>query len=131
MKKHNPLIVGILIGLGLLVPVAASADTYGVQPTLGQLLTRIAALEAILSHESVNCSVAATKTTVRAGEEFTIAWGSYGADPKYSTDPQNAYAINGEQSMRIDTPENRTYKFTFYGPNGLKKTCEQAISVTQ
>jgi hypothetical protein len=79
----------------------------------------------------VNCAVAATKSTVRVGETFTLAWGSYGADPKYSTDPKNAYTENGEQIMQINTPEIRIYKLTFFGPNGTQKTCEQTITVTQ
>lgn len=126
----NTYVTAILIAFGLLTPAFASADSYGVQPTLGQLLTRIAALEAILSHEQINCAVTSSAAEVKVGETFTIAWGSYGADPKYSTDPQNAYPINGEQVMRITTPETRTYHFSFYGPNGLKKTCHQTIRVT-
>ena len=123
-------LIAIFVALGLLVPAFASADSFGVQPTLGQLLTRIAALQALIAHEEINCAVTATKSTVHVGEEFTIAWGSYGADAKYSTDPQNVYPINGEQTMRINTPEMRTYKFTFFGQSGLKKTCEQTITVT-
>jgi hypothetical protein len=127
MKKS---LLAIVIVLGVLVPSFASADSYGVEPTLGQLLTRIAALQALISHEEINCAVTATKSAVKVGEVFTIAWGSYGADAKYSNDPQNAYPQNGEQTMRITTPEVRTYHFTFYGPNGLKKTCDQTISVS-
>lgn len=124
-------VLAIMVALGLLVPAFASADTYGIQPTLGQLLTRVAALQAILSHEPVNCAVAATKSSVKVGEAFTLAWGSFGADPKYSTDAKNAYPENGEQVMQINTPETRIYKFTFFGPNGVQKTCEQTITVTQ
>ena len=114
----------------LFVPAFAFADTtYGVEPSWGQLLTRIAALEAILSGSPINCAVIATKTIVHAGEPFTIAWGSFGADPSYSTDPKNMYPINGEQAMQINTPETRIYKFTFFGPNGMKKTCNQTITV--
>ncbi len=122
------LLSAIIISL-FFVPALASADSFGIQPTLGQLLTRIAALTAILENKTINCAVTATKTTVTVGELFTIAWGSFGADPKYSTDPQNAYAINGEQAMQINAPESRIYKFTFFGPNGLQKTCEQTITV--
>lgn len=122
-------LVAMLVALGLLVPAFASADSYGIQPTLGQLLTRVAALKSILSNESINCEVAATKSTVKAGEVFTIAWGSFGADSKYSTDTENAYPENGEQRMVIDKPQMRTYSFTFFGPNGAKKTCEQIITV--
>lgn len=111
------------------VPALVSADSFGIQPTLGQLLTRIAALESILANTSINCAVTATKSVVRAGESFTIAWGSFGADPKYSNDPQNSYAINGEQTMQIDTPEIRTYHFTFFGQNGMMITCDQTITV--
>lgn len=129
MKKN---IIAIFIASFFLVPAFASADSrFGVEPTLGQLLTRVAALQSILDGTPINCAVAATKSTVRVGEEFTIAWGSYGADSKYSNDPQNAYSQNGEQTMRINTPEMRTYKFTFFGPNGLKKTCDQTIAVVR
>lgn len=113
----------------LFIPAFASADAYGIQPTLGQLLTRIAALKSILSHDVISCEVAATKSTVKAGEAFTIAWGSFGADSKYSTDPQNVYPENGEQQVVLDTPQMRKYSFSFYGPNGTKKTCEQIITV--
>ena len=124
-------IAAILIASFLLVPTFTSAESrFGIEPTLGQLLTRIAALQAILEGKPINCAVTSTKTTVRVGEPFTIAWGSYGADAKYSIDPENAYSENGEQTMRMDMPQMRTYYFTFFGPNGLKKTCNQTITVT-
>lgn len=122
-------ILTALVISSIMLPTLASADSFGIQPTLGQLLTRIAALQAILGNTSINCAVAATKTTVQVGEPFTIAWGSFGADPKYSTDPQNRYDINGEQTVQIDRPETRTYHFTFFGQNGTHKTCEQTITV--
>ncbi len=122
-------ILAAFIVTALFAPAFASADSFGIQPTLGQLLSRIAALEAILANTSINCAVTATKSTVKVGEPFTIAWGSYGADAKYSTDPQNAYSENGEQTMLMDAPQSRIYKFTFFGPNGIQKTCEQKIVV--
>lgn len=119
----------LLLALLITIPAFASADSFGIEPTRGQLLSRIAALQAILSGESINCAVATTKSTVKVGEVFTIAWGSFGANAKYSTDPSNAYSENGEQLMRIDVPETRTYKLTFFGPNAVKKTCQLSISV--
>ncbi len=122
-------ILASIVLVALLAPTLASADSFGIQPTLGQLLSRIAALEAILAHKTINCAVTATKSTVMAGEPFTIAWGSFGAEPSYSTDPQNAYSQNGEQQMLLNTPEARVYHFTFFGPNGTKVTCDQTIIV--
>ncbi len=127
MQKY---ILATLVAFGLLVPVFASADSrFGVEPTLGQLLSRVAALQALLDGTPINCAVAATKSTVKIGEVFTIAWGSYGADSIYSTDPSNSYTQNGEQDLVISNPEIRTYQFTFFGPNGTKKTCDQTITV--
>ncbi len=127
MKK----IFASLALIALFSPAFAAADSYGIQPSLGQLLTRVAALQAIVGGKTINCAVAATKTTVRVGEPFTIAWGSYGADPKYSTDPQNAYTENGEQSVVLDTPQTRTYHFSFFGLNGSVAKCDQTITVTR
>ncbi len=125
MKK----IFTALVVSTLLAPAFASADSFGIEPTRGQLLSRIAALESIVAGKSINCAVATTKSTVRVGEQFTIAWGSFGADSKYSNDPQNAYAENGEQVMQMDFPQIRTYKFTFFGPHATKATCQQTITV--
>ncbi len=122
----------VFVATFLLVPaVASSQSQFGIEPTRGQLLSRIAALQAILSGAPINCALATSKSTVKVGEVFTIAWGSFGADSKYSTDPSNSYTENGEQDLAISTPEIRTYQFTFFGPNGSKKTCEQTITVTR
>jgi hypothetical protein len=123
------IIATLIVSAGLLAPAFAFADTFGIQPTLGQLLSRIAAIEAMSSGNGIYCEVAATKSTVKAGEPFTIAWGSYGADAQYSTDPKNVYPQNGEQAMQIGSPQIHTYKFTFFGPNGLSTTCSQTITV--
>lgn len=113
-------------------PVLVSADSFGIQPTLGQLLSRLAAVKSILSGKQIGCEVAATKTSVKVGEPFTIAWGSYGAvEPARSPDPKNAYAHNGQQEMMIHRPETRTYEFSFYAPDGRKESCLLTISVSQ
>lgn len=122
-------LAALLFALLIATPSLVAADSFGIEPTRGQLLSRIAALQSILSGTSISCAVATTKSTVRVGESFTIAWGSFGADAKYSTDPQNAYTQNGEQTMLINAPESRKYSFTFFGPNGSKVTCDQTISV--
>ncbi len=125
MKK----ILAALVLSAVLVPVFAAADTeYGIEPTLGQLLSRLAAVTAIDSGKSINCAVAATKTTVSVGEVFTIAWGSYGATG-VSADPKNAWAENGQQAIVMHTPQTRRYEFVFYGQNGIKATCYQSITV--
>jgi hypothetical protein len=127
MKK----IFAALLLSTLLAPAFASADAYGIQPTLGQLLSRIAALEAIVAGKQIGCATTATKTVVKVGEVTTIAWGSYGTDAKYSTDAQNAYSQNGEQAVSLETPQTRTYYFTFYGPNGSSVKCDQTITATR
>jgi hypothetical protein len=119
----------ILAAAFLYAPALASADAYGVQPTLGQLLSRLSALYAIQKDIPVACAVSATKTTVQSGEQFTLAWGSYGADPGNSTDPKNAYPNNGETAVILDTQGTRTYEFVFFGTNGKTARCEQSISV--
>jgi len=125
------IIATFIVSAGLLAPAFAFADTFGIQPTLGQLLSRMAAIEAMTNGKQIFCEVVATKSAVKVGEPFTIAWGTYGADAQYSTDPKNVYAPNGELAMLIDTPQIHTYKLSFFGPNGLKTTCEQTITVTR
>lgn len=116
--------------ISLFTPAFAAAESrFGIEPTLGQLLSRLAAIQALEQGTSLNCAVAATKSTVFAGEAFTIGWGSYGAGAHYSNDPENAYPDNGQQAMQIDKPEVRTYQFSFFGPNGTKTTCDQTITV--
>ncbi len=127
MKK---ILVAFVLG-AVLAPVFVSADSFGIEPTRGQLLSRIAALQAILSNKTITCALATTKSTVVVGEAFTISWGSFGADPKYSTDPSNAYTENGEQTIVLSTPQTRTYHFSFFGPQGSKVTCDQTITATR
>ena len=121
-------IIAILVLLGILVPGFALADTVN-DPTLGQLLSRLAAVESLQKGLSIGCTTVVTKPVVHVGEKFTLAWGSYGADPSYSTDPQNSYAINGQQEMMLESVQTRVYHMTFFGPQGSKVTCDQTVTV--
>src|SRR3954468_1115361 len=92
-------IASFLIALVFSAPAFALADDYGVQPTLGQLLSRLAALEAIEAGKRIGCEVATTVPTARVGVPFTIAWGSYGTENTrtISTDPLNHWTPQGQQ----------------------------------
>jgi hypothetical protein len=127
MKK---ILIALMLG-AVLAPAFVSADAFGIEPTRGQLLSRIAALQAILTNKTINCALAATKSVVKVGEPVVISWGSFGADAKYSNDPSNAYTENGEQAIVLDSPQTRTYQFTFFGPNSGKVTCEYTITATR
>jgi hypothetical protein len=124
--KH---IIATIILCALLTPALAAADsTYGVQPTLGQLLARLAYLQATLEKKAIACAMTTAPQTVTAGVPFTLAWGSFGADPSFAPSGISAWNNNGEQKILIETPGKRKYTFDFYGSSG-KTTCTLIIDV--
>jgi hypothetical protein len=125
-------IASFLIALVFATPAFALADDFGVQPTLGQLLSRLAALKAIEAGTHIGCEVASTVPTARVGVPFTIAWGSYGADNTriISTDPLNHWTPQGEQALVMDTPGRWTWEFKFFADNGESVDCKTSVVVT-
>lgn len=126
MKK---IIVLLLLSIFFTPALAAASQYFGIEPTLGQLLTRQAAINAMLQKQSVSCVLATNQQLITAGAPFIIAWGSYGADPSYVPANMSAWANNGEQIVVIDSPEKRKYEFDFYGAEGHKVTCTIVVDV--
>lgn len=115
--------------LAFSVPMAVSADDFGIQPTLPQLLSRVAALDALLNNTSVACAFSLSKQSVRAGEPFVMSWGSYGADDSSANDTTSLIA-RGEQTVVFEKPGKYIYRFTFKGSGGATAHCAPMITVT-
>lgn len=125
----NKFFAALILGT-LLAPAFVAADsTYGVQPTLGQLLSRLAALQAMLESKPMGCVLATAPQAVTAGVPFTLAWGSYGTDEGAAPAGVSTWTNNGEQTLVISTPGKRKYEFDFYGTGAGKITCTLIVNV--
>ncbi len=121
-----------ILALALIVsaPTFAAADDFGVHPTVPQLLSRVAALEAMSKRVSVACSFAVSKPVVQVGEPFVLSWGSYGAGDPVSG-AVSSLVPRGEQTIVLDRPGTMMYRFTFTGPDGTTAVCTPRITVVR
>ena len=116
----------MVLGLALVgVPFAALADTtQDVLDSARFMMTRQAAISSGFDITKPSCFVTASKSNVRIGESFVLAWGSYGID---TANAMNGWAQNGAQYMALSSPGLYNYKYTFYGPFGTIATCSKVV----
>jgi hypothetical protein len=112
----------------MLLPLSASANAL--EPSLSQLLARMAAFEAHLTQVAVTCAMATDRQTVKTGETFTLAWATYGA-AEPGTTGRSELSPQDEVQMRAGVPGYWKYSLTFNGANGGDVTCVTYITVTE
>ena|SRR5665213_591526 len=133
MRKEITQIIAACFGLLLLVmPAFASADGVPTQPTAAQLLTRVAALEALEIAASttspVSCAALFSAPSVAIGRTVALAWGSFGATDQ-TKDTENMWPQNGASMLSFSRAGTWTYDFTFYSASGSSTTCTAQINV--
>ena len=127
-------IIAALFALYLLGPAFAFADTaIPLQPSVAQLLTRAAALEALeamSATSSLACAALTNVSTVRVNQPFILAWGSVGAIGPSASSTVSRWPIAGASSITQQTPGTWMYRFSFDGQQGGSATCTARITVT-
>ncbi|HUO56306.1 MAG TPA: hypothetical protein VMU27_02645 [Candidatus Paceibacterota bacterium] len=131
MKK---IVLSFAIAL-IVLPAFAFADSaIPIEPTLTQLFTRVAAIEAqeaaLTATSSLACAALTEVPTIPVGQAFILAWGSVGAMSPGASSTQSMWTPEGAASVTQKTPGNWKYDFTFYGLQGGSVTCSATIKVT-
>lgn len=126
--------LSVVVGAFLLLPAFAVADSaIPLEPTIAQLATRAAALEAqeasLQSGQPLACAMLFSTSSVSVGQEVILAWGSVGA-VEQTKDTENMRATNGAATLTFSKPATWTYVFTFYNESGGSVTCNANIVVT-
>ena len=110
-------------------PFLATAQTLPVGPTLAQLTTRVAALEAqeaASPGQSLVCVALFSAPSVKVGQEVALAWGSVGA-VEQTKDTSNMWSLDGGSTLLFSKSGSWIYSFTFYGANGSSTNCSATI----
>jgi hypothetical protein len=131
MKKISALMFGLLL---LASPALALAyNGIPVEPTVLQLLTRVAALDAqvaaMQTGKSLSCAMLFSTSSVPVGQGVVLAWGSVGA-VEQTKDTENIRAASGASTFLFSEPGNWTYSFIFYAADGGSVACQAKIVVT-
>ncbi len=121
-------LVSFVLAIAFLTPALAAADSIPGEPTLGQLLSRLAFLRAQEQGMQIACSIASSKQNPKVGEAYVVAWGSYGAYDT-SISGESRWAPNGMETIIVQKPGTYQYKFSFAGPGGVA-TCLSYVTVS-
>ena len=118
-----------VVGLSLLVAPATSSIPF--EPTVTQLATRVAALQAEINSmqtgQALACAMLTSTSSVSVGQQAILAWGSVGA-VEQTTDTENIRPTNGAQTLLFSQPGTWTYNFMFYSASGATTTCSAKIT---
>jgi hypothetical protein len=129
MKK----IAAALMAVTLFAPMFSFADTMvPIQPTVSQLLTRVAALNAQISAQAgapLACAALFSAPQVAIGQTVVLAWGSVGALAPGSDPNQSMWPQDGASVESFDKIGTWTYSFTFYGQSGNTIKCTASVRV--
>lgn len=126
MKRKS---VALLLGLVFAAtPALVRADSVPLWPSEQQLTMRLAAVQAqltALSHnDTLACAIATSKTSVRVGEPFALAWASVGASTSESGLP-----LRGASTIAISEAGTYRYALTFSDAANRSTDCTATIVV--
>lgn len=131
MKRAAIFFVVLLV----LAPLSASADTLSpIEPTVAQLLTRVATLEALEAVASSSvpaaCAAVTNTPTVTVNQTFILAWGSVGTMSLSSSSTASHWPLAGASTVSQTKPGVWVYWLDFYAQDGTHLTCKAHITVT-
>lgn len=120
------------------MPAFAMADATvpfqsPLQPTAQQLMTRVAALQALVAAASssspVSCAALFSAPQVKVGDTVIVAWGSVGALPPGSNPNVSMWPQEGASTLSFTKAGYWKYSFTFYAANNATTTCTATVHV--